>query len=478
MKIFLAGPGEHDPASLGGGLEVSTDLATVADVDIVAISTRLPRAELAPLVTAVTAATSAPMVALAHTGGEEMAVEILRAGGVAVVAEGNEAALAVLLSGGAYDQSMVDTYDRQIGQAVANPMRGRDRVTGLAGTSVFTQRIEELHTDDDVPRVMILRLIGLANPGGTPLPPEATELLRRRLSSSFAQLVLGTDAELYSLDDDEFGVISPTMSASRAERLARGMALVVETYAPVGNRALALAAGHAGPEAPLDAAPILEIVGRALDVAAGEQQTAIVSAETLALDVSSTTELEAALHAAATVERRSGGDPEHGQRVAAWSSEIAGHLGLQGQTRTRVRLAGLLHDVGRVALPQECFEPPESLTGDLLEAHRSHPARGADWLRISAGREVADAIRSHHERWDGRGYPDGLEGDAIPLAARIIRVAEVFTRLREGTDPGVSGPLPPAEALAALEQRAGSELDPTVVDIALPVLDKLESGGS
>jgi HD-GYP domain-containing protein (c-di-GMP phosphodiesterase class II) len=477
VRLFVAGLSEAgcDRLREGGRHEVTGDVEDLEHVDVIVISTRLPRADLRPLLTRVTAASNLPVVALAHTGGEGMAVEIMRAGGIAVVAEGNEAAIPAVLEGRTFDQSMIETFDRQVAQAAAfDPMRGRDRVTGLPGAGAFEQRVDDLLATGDVPRVMMLRVLGLASRDSR-LSPESIALLRRRLTMSFRQLAGADGAELYSLGEAELGVVSADLSPNRAERLARQMADVTEMYAPLGSRVLSLAAGHAGPEASVELAPLTDIAKRALEVAAAEKRSNVVGADKLALGVSSTTELEAVQQAVAFVEQHGHCPEGHAQRVAEWSAEIAWQLGIEGQARTRVQLAALAHDAGRVGLPRACQGDPAELEGELLVAYRTHPVRGADWLRASAGNEVANAIRAHHEHWDGSGYPDGLVGEDIPLAARIIRVADTFDALLAGTDREVAQPLPAGEALTTLEARAGIELDPNVVEVALPILDKLLS---
>lgn len=473
LHMFIAGLGDSGLKRIQeAGHSVVTELDDLADADVAVVSTRLPRADLRPLLAAIEEAGSQRVVALAHTGGEAMAVEIMRAGGVAVVAEGNEGAISAAISGSAHDQSMVETFDRQVAQTAAfDPMRGRDRATGLPGPSAFRQRVDDLLSAGDVPRVMIARVLGLAEREAR-LSSEGTSMLRRRLAMSFQQLAVTQGADLYSLEEAEFGIVSEDLSPNRAEGLARRMASVTEMYAPTGSRVLALAVGHAGPEASIELAPLTDIARRALEVAAVEKRSNVIGAEKLALGVSSTTELAAIQEAVGFVERHARYPEGHAQRIAEWSAEIAWQLGIEGQARTRVQLAALAHDVGRVGLPRQCQGDPSKLEGELLVAYRSHPVRGAEMLRPSAGTDVADAVRAHHERWDGSGYPDGLSGEAIPIAARIIRVADTLDGLLTGLD---GPPLALTDALAELERLAGGDLDPNVVEVAVPVLDKLLS---
>lgn len=459
-----------------GDVELVDDPTQAAACDLAVVSSRLPRVELGETLQLLKVETTAPIVALVHTGGEAAAIEVLRAGGVGVVAEGNEAAVLSYLDNTAYDESMVETYDHQAGQrGRSDPLRGRDRVTHLPGLAAFEQRVDELVHAGDIPRVGFCRVLHLAEVADR-LSREAAALLRRRLSVSYRQLCHRHGVELYAINDTDFALVGPNLSANRAEQLGHQMAGVTETYTPMGNRSLALALGHAGPEASLDLAPLQEIARRALEVAAIEKQSFVVSAEKLALGVSSTTELETAQRAVAYIEQHGPHASGHGQRTAERAAEIAWHLGLEGQSRIKIQLAGLLHDVGKIGLPTACLAGPRGLDAEQTVLYETHPGRSAEWLRPSAGDDVADIVRHHHERWDGTGYPDGLAGELIPIGSRIVRIADALDGLLAGADPEIDAALPPAEALAVLTARAGTELDPDLTETAVPVLDKLLSG--
>lgn len=456
-----------------GQYELHDDLAALEHCDLVAISTRLPRAELRNHLRVLGASAQVPIVAVVHTGGEAAAVEVLRAGGIGVVAEGNEGAIRSYLEGRAYDQSMVETYERQAGPSGSgDPSRARDKVTNLPTATAYKQRIEHLLHAGDVPRVARARVVHLGEVGER-VSAEAAALLRRRLSLSFRQLVHREGGELYALDEDTFGIISVNLSPNRTEQLARQMMRVTESYAPLSNRLLALAVGHAGPEASTELAPLDEIAKRALEVASVEKRSAVVSAERLALGVSATTELEAAQRAVAFVEEHDLCGAGHGQRVAEWAGAIGAEQGFEGTMRSELALAALLHDAGKVSLPLDCLTSPSKLSHEQRMLYRSHPDRGASWLRTSAGDVVAAAIRSHQEHWDGSGYPDGLVGEEIPSSARIIRYVDALDGLLQGADETAEGPLDLPEALDVLDRRAGSELDPELVPVARRVLTQL-----
>jgi putative nucleotidyltransferase with HDIG domain len=134
----------------------------------------------------------------------------------------------------------------------------------------------------------------------------------------------------------------------------------------------------------------------------------------------------AALEAlSATVDARDAYTAGHSRRVAAFASEIARELGLEGTALVGVDQAALLHDIGKIAVPDEVLLKEGPLTSSEWIVMRSHPEEGATIIeRLGYLADVVPGIRHHHERPDGRGYPAGLMGDEIPLSARIIHVAD------------------------------------------------------
>ena len=154
----------------------------------------------------------------------------------------------------------------------------------------------------------------------------------------------------------------------------------------------------------------------------------------------------------------------HGKRVAEQARSLAVRMGMGPADTQHVALAGLLHDLGRLALADSALVAPVSaLGGAQREEHTRHPARGADLLGILASTQAAgEIVRAHHERFDGSGYPHGLRGADIPLGARILAVADDY-------DEAVCGmlmqsPLTSAKALRYLEAGRGKRYEPAIVD--------------
>lgn len=156
----------------------------------------------------------------------------------------------------------------------------------------------------------------------------------------------------------------------------------------------------------------------------------------------------------------------HSERVGAWSRALGTALGLTTGEVESIAEAGLLHDIGKIGVPEAILAKNGPLTGVEWQAMRRHPVVGAQIVApfefLAAGALV---IRHHHERWDGSGYPDGLAGEAIPLGARIVAVADVYDALT--SDRPYRRALLSAEARANLDAEAGVTLDARLVAVFL-----------
>jgi putative nucleotidyltransferase with HDIG domain len=171
------------------------------------------------------------------------------------------------------------------------------------------------------------------------------------------------------------------------------------------------------------------------------------------------------------VEARDAYTGKHAERVAAYGMEIARTLDAPFTDDPEVEFGFLLHDVGKVAVPDAILWKPEPLTLEERSLMEKHPIVGWEILReIDFLGEAKLVVRHHHERWDGTGYPDGLEGDRIPLAARVFAVADVLdalTTLRPYRPPSSLG-----EARDEIRDSAGSHFDPEIVEAFLRIPDE------
>ena len=154
----------------------------------------------------------------------------------------------------------------------------------------------------------------------------------------------------------------------------------------------------------------------------------------------------------------------HLHRVRTYAVEIAKELNLSSDETEALRAAALLHDIGKLAVPEQIISKPGRLTPEEFEKMKVHPLVGAEILeRVAFPYAVAPIVRSHHERWDGSGYPDGLRGLEIPIGARILAAVDCLDALASHRQYRPALPL--IEAMAGVRERAGTWFDPRVVEV-------------
>ncbi|MBI3048457.1 MAG: diguanylate cyclase [Acidobacteria bacterium] len=164
--------------------------------------------------------------------------------------------------------------------------------------------------------------------------------------------------------------------------------------------------------------------------------------------------------------------PNHIRRVQAYATGLARALGMSEAEVQAIRTATLLHDIGKLAIPDHILAKPGPLTPEEFQKVRVHPEVGAEILRsVPFPYPVTSIILSHHERWDGRGYPTGLKEHDIPLGARVICLADYFEALT--SDRPYHRAIGQEAAAEVLRQEAGKALDPRLVDLFLTVLPTL-----
>ena len=176
-------------------------------------------------------------------------------------------------------------------------------------------------------------------------------------------------------------------------------------------------------------------------------------------------ELAALLDLAEALDVRDTGSPTHSQRVGRFSELTARELGLPPEAVERVRLAGILHDVGRVALPDSLLVKQGPLTDDEWAWVRAHPAIGARLVSTTEYDDIRSWILFHHERPDGRGYPEGRREDQIPLESSIIGLADAYEAMRSDRPYRVA--LGPDEAAEELRRESGHQFRAEVVEALL-----------
>jgi putative two-component system response regulator len=172
-----------------------------------------------------------------------------------------------------------------------------------------------------------------------------------------------------------------------------------------------------------------------------------------------------------TLEARDPYTHGHSQRVGQYAEQLAFALALDEEKSHIVFLAGRLHDIGKCAVRNEVLLKPGPLDADEREHMCIHPEVGGQMLaRLSMFSECSEMVRAHHERWDGRGYPDKLAGTAIPFGARVIAVVDSYDAMT--TNRPYRNSLGHAEAVKRLSEGAGAQWDPEVVEVFLSLLEQ------
>jgi putative nucleotidyltransferase with HDIG domain len=165
----------------------------------------------------------------------------------------------------------------------------------------------------------------------------------------------------------------------------------------------------------------------------------------------------------------------HCKDVVNLALDVARELALDASGRLKVEFGALLHDIGKIAVPKEIVNKPGELSDSEWEIIRTHTVEGQKMLQRVGGvmGEIGQIVRSHHERWDGRGYPDGLSGLEIPVEARIIACCDAFNAMT--TTRSYRKAMPQSVAIAELVKNAGTQFDPQVVDALVAATEAARS---
>ena len=278
--------------------------------------------------------------------------------------------------------------------------------------------------------------------------------------------------EAFRLGGDEFAVLLPRQDERQATAVARSIVERVAALEIEGVGSVTVSAGVATyPMQGSGRDELIRLADSALYWAKkdGKNRVRAYASESILradLEQIADTPDQAAQYRAAeslakAVDERDAYTGSHSQRVGEYSARIAHRLGADDAAVELTRLAGNLHDLGKLAIPEEVLRKPD----DLSEAERlileRHPQIGYRMLESLGVQPVAEWVLHHHERWDGAGYPNHLAGEQIPLGARIIFVADAFDAMT--SERAYSQAMTQRDALAELERCAGTQFDPAVV---------------
>jgi diguanylate cyclase (GGDEF)-like protein/putative nucleotidyltransferase with HDIG domain len=340
-----------------------------------------------------------------------------------------------------------------------------DPLTGLRNRRTFEPDIAEALRERPV-ALLVLDLDRFKQVNDTLGHTAGDEVLKR-----FAGVVRGfvRDGDAPTrLGGEEFALTLPGVSEGEAiavaERVRHAVAAAFTGSAVPVTVSIGIATAAPGGSA----SELVRAANRALFAAKrlGRNRCVMHDAETLAMLGAPAADqvdehLAAAILLAETLDLRDAGTAQHSKTVGLYAERVARELGLPPERVERIRVAGVLHDIGKLGVADAILQKPGKLTDAEWVEIRRHPELGARILDHANLRDVATWVRGHHERVDGGGYPDGLAGDAIPLESRILAVADAYEAMvadrpyRRGLDPRT--------AREELKRCAGSQFDRDVV---------------
>ncbi len=353
-----------------------------------------------------------------------------------------------------------------------------DPLTGLRNRRGLTEQIDAvLAARGDTPATVVLAdadaFKRVNDELGYHTGDEALRVIAAGIGTVLADGAVGA-----RLGGEEFALVLPAGGERAARTAAEALRREVgrSTVVPWGLR---LSVGIATARDGEDAETLLRQASRALTAAKRLGRDRVVAYDPATIepllqalgrdDDRRTGHLAAVMLLAETLDLRDEGTARHSRTVGRYTEALARRMGLTEERVERVRVAGLLHDVGKLAIPDRILHKPGLLTEAEWREVRAHPETGARIVANAGLRDVAEWVLAHHEHWDGRGYPLGLEGAAIPLESRILAVADAYEAMT-AVRPYRPRPPGPAAARAELRACAGTQFDPEVVAAFLALL--------
>jgi diguanylate cyclase (GGDEF)-like protein len=344
----------------------------------------------------------------------------------------------------------------------------RDPLTGLYNRRFFCESLDkELHRTERYGSQISIALFDIDDfkAINDTYGHSAGDDVLRRIGALVSALLRPTDS-FARLGGEEFGLLLPETTQLDALLVAERIRTAVARSAILRERSVTFSGGVSS--CPTDATTQDDLVDRA-DAALywakrnGKNLCAIAGEVVIDPDEPAGDTMISHLHAlVSTIDARQLQTKDHSENVAAYAVAIGQAMGLDAERIVRLRRAGVLHDIGKIAVSRRILEKPASLTDEEWAEMKLHPAAGGMMLLHSGLGDEASWVRHHHERIDGGGYPDRLSGDEIPLESKILFVADSFEAMT--SDRPYRRGVSVDDAVGELRRCAGTQFDPAVVD--------------
>ena len=262
---------------------------------------------------------------------------------------------------------------------------------------------------------------------------------------------------------DEFGLLLPESSGPAAHQAIERLLVRLENVVAGPVSGLSMSVGIAGLEAKQTSEQVLAAAGEALQQAraAGGHQ-AVVFEGHVGDETGDASHGDVVVALASALQERDQYTGDHSESVVEMSARVAEAMALGPEEVARIRMGALLHDIGKVGIPDHVLHKPGPLDDSEWELMREHPVIGERILRMIPGLgPIARIVRHEHERFDGGGYPDGIGGSEIPIGSRIILACDAYHAMT--SDRPYREAMSHADAMAELGKHSGSQFDPEVI---------------
>jgi diguanylate cyclase (GGDEF)-like protein/putative nucleotidyltransferase with HDIG domain len=348
----------------------------------------------------------------------------------------------------------------------------RDPLTGLPTVQAFGRRLDaEVDRARRHARPLAVALLDLDGfrAINSAHGREVGDSLLRKVAETLARFVRTTDL-VTRTGGDEFALLLPETTADGAGQAFERILLELEGLRVGPIECISVSVGLAEYVRPMTPGALLEAAGERLAAAKAAGGGRVQSAsETADPDGASDGHRDAILGLAEALTERDRYTGEHSESVVELAARVGRGLGLNASEVERVRMAALLHDIGKVAIPDSILNKDGPLDDREWEIMREHPVIGERILRAIPGMgPVARIVRHEHERFDGGGYPDGLAGEEVPIGSRIILACDAYHAMT--SDRPYRKAMSHGEAVRELVAGAGTQFDPAVTEILIGCL--------